>query len=370
MAILRNSGQGGTDGLAVTTANSGGDSGDAWAVVTKGAGSAIDFDTAQAAHGTVGYLITPASGQVTEFRQNFTDAFQLLVSFYMRIPSAFTVTSSIVQIRNAAGTIANLNLTTTRRIQVVDDANATVFTSASGTPMATNTWYRIELRVVPGTTTSNGTIQFAYYVGDSTVAVETFSDTTSNTGTDPITNCRFGRTSGATADVTAHWMDSFQMASDADGSSLVLVWPAVSDTLVVDDSLQAQVADEVALTQTHFLVVQDALHTHSAESPTLTGTHVLVVNDAIHTHVADNVTLQVIQPLSGPATVSDRIGEKLQAEYPTLTEKNAGALLQKFRDDNNVEEWEDYLALLFGVSTVDTAGDAAKQYWDAYTPTP
>lgn len=72
------------------------------------------------------------------------------------------------------------------------------------------------------------------------------------------------------------------------------------------------------------------------------------------------------------ASTADLIQTKLDSEYSITfpAENNAGALLQRWRDEQNLERWEDYLAALFAVSTVDTAADAANQFWSAFTPTP
>jgi hypothetical protein len=77
------------------------------------------------------------------------------------------------------------------------------------------------------------------------------------------------------------------------------------------------------------------------------------------------------------ASTADLIQQKLYDDYDLADdlilndsepEHNAGALLQRWRADNNLEVWEDYLAILFATSTVDTAADAANQWWDAFVP--
>src|SRR6185437_11916460 len=57
-----NSAEGGTAGVAVTTSNSGGASGDAFSVVYKASGAGLVFATAAAAHGSLGYALTGSSG--------------------------------------------------------------------------------------------------------------------------------------------------------------------------------------------------------------------------------------------------------------------------------------------------------------------
>jgi hypothetical protein len=188
-----------------------------------------------------------------------------------------------------------------------------------------------------------------------------------NTGVDPLVATRLGR-NGGTTDTTVFRVESIQAASDGDIPALNVPWPAVSQSLAVENSLQAHVADTPTLTQTHVLAVQDAQQIHTAESPTLTQTHSLVVADALHAHTAQVPTLAVQAPTSVSDNTPDLIQQKLKLEYPASAETNAGALLQRYRDDQNLERWEDYLAALFAVSTVDTAADAANQFWDAFIP--
>lgn len=368
MAIYRHSGQGGTDEDAVTVANSGGDSGDPWDGVNKGAGSAVDYDSAQAAHGTIGYRFIPASSQVAELRQNVPSVSQVLASIYMRIPSAFSVLSSFLQVRDSSQTIMNLALGTDRRVRVIDDANSTIFTSSASSPLAVNLWNRIECRVVPGPTGASGTIELAYYVGDSTSAIEVFSSSTVNAGTNPVNNLRFGRTSGATTDTTTFWMDSLQIATAADAASLGLVWPAVSNNLVVDDSLQPHTAESPTLQRIFILSPAKATHTHTVEAPTLAvTTPTLVVNKARHSVVSDSPSLGVSLGTVVGATNDLKHG-KLRASYGAPANTSVGELLTRYRSDNALEKWEDYVAHIAPASPSPNVGDDDSEFWDDFVP--
>lgn len=224
MTKYRNSAEGGTDAGAVTPANSGGDSGDAWTSVTLGAGSTITYTAAQAAHGALGYLISPATSQTAYLRKDVeASVTTVLLSFYFRFASVPAAESAIAHIRNATTDVAALQITTSpMRFRVYNDANTLLFTSAT---IAANTWYRVEFRAIRGTTTGNGTIEFAYYVGDLTTPVETaFTTSTTNAGTTDLTNVRVGRAAAQT-DNTLHYVDSVQVATAGDAGALGLVWP-------------------------------------------------------------------------------------------------------------------------------------------------
>lgn len=227
MAIFRNSAEGGTDGTTVTVANSGGDSGDAWDAPHNLNSGDIEFDTAQFSHGAMSYLVQPATSVISEFRKSVTASGTVLCSMYFRTPSIFAATATLIQIRHASATAARLQLTNGAKFRTQNLTDATVSTAVSNALV--DTWYRLELRAVRGTSSSNGTIQFAYYLLDNTTAVETFSSTTTNTGdatTGDFTNVRYGRCSSAPADTTNFWMDSIQTATDTEAAAMPLVWPA------------------------------------------------------------------------------------------------------------------------------------------------
>jgi hypothetical protein len=229
MALLSNGAEGGTDGVSVSTSNSGGTSGNGWSAITKTSGSSdIQFDTAQFAHGALSYLVAPATTEICEMRMSFTQDPQAMASFYVRIPSNFSAASTICQIRPSTGIGASLQINNSSgpRFRVQDGAGTTI---GNTTAISTGTWYRCELRVVKGTDASTGVINFAYYLDDDSAPVETaITTTTANTGTIDYTNMRFGRTSAATADTTAIWMDSFQIATGPQAAALGLIWPAAS----------------------------------------------------------------------------------------------------------------------------------------------
>lgn len=72
------------------------------------------------------------------------------------------------------------------------DASVVLHQSAAGA-WKDERWMRVELVVIKGTTTSNGTVKFAVYEGENTTPVTTFTTTTANTGTGSLVNVQFGR---------------------------------------------------------------------------------------------------------------------------------------------------------------------------------
>lgn len=221
MAVLTNNFDG-PDGTTITVGNSA-TYGDAFASPINLNSGDIEYDTAQFMHGTASALVQPASGAVSELRWDYSATTTAVVSFYVRLSGSFSTASTLCQVRNSSGSAAILQInTSTLRFRVQNSAGTSLFNSAT---ISTGTWYRVEMRVVRGTSTTDGTIQFAYYLGDSLTPVETaYSSTAVNAGTTDLTNVRIGRPSSATADVTTFWIDSAQLLSGSDAGSLGNPW--------------------------------------------------------------------------------------------------------------------------------------------------
>ena len=65
--------------------------------------------------------------------------------------------------------------------------------------------------------------------------------------------------------------------------------------------------------------------------------------------------------------VGDVMSAKLQARYPGV-ETNVGALLQRYKTDNNLLRWEDYVAHVAAASPEANVGDDQVAFWDAFIP--
>src|SRR5690606_3396809 len=106
--------------------NSGGASGTAWSAVTLNTGD-IEYDTAQFSGGASSLLVQPLSSVVSEVRRTFdAPSTQAQVSFYFRTPSAFTVSSTICQLRNATAAAVSIQFTTSSKLRVMNAAGSQV----------------------------------------------------------------------------------------------------------------------------------------------------------------------------------------------------------------------------------------------------
>lgn len=181
MALKTNTAEGGTNGTGATTGNTGGASGDSFATVSPGAGGTIAFSTAQAAHGSLSYAFSPASG-VTCYVL-FDEASPSGTSFSARryiyltgYPSAETSFFHIYTAANA--NIAYMNIKTDGTVRISNSAGTTLGSGTNAIPL--NTWTRIALFGTVNATT--GTVNYRHYPGDSATAGEILSYTNVNTG--------------------------------------------------------------------------------------------------------------------------------------------------------------------------------------------
>lgn len=214
MATWTNSAEGGTSGVAASSANTGGASGDAF---TSFNGTGVfEFLTGAAAHGSMGYLMVPTSATIREGRVDLTaDPTVHFVGYWQR-KAAATAAHTILQLRSSSALMATISISSsTQRLIVNNSAGTNIFGTADSLT-AVDTWYRIELKVTKGTGTGDGVCEFRLYVGESTTPQATFSSSTVNMGTADFTNMRIGRPSGTTTDVTAQWWDSMRLFTNVD----------------------------------------------------------------------------------------------------------------------------------------------------------
>lgn len=192
MPLVQNTFDGGTSGVTISEVNSGGASGTPFTLVEILAGATCTYQSAAAKHGVRGATITGNGAHV--FLQHDIEAnAKLSTRFYVRFPSAPTANCQLYTPRSTVNYIGGINITTALKFQVTNVAGTPLFTSAA---LTANTYYRVEISHQVATSTT-GAIQFKYFVGDSTTAVETFTSTTADLGTANIINYRLGKINNA-----------------------------------------------------------------------------------------------------------------------------------------------------------------------------
>lgn len=202
MTLRTNSFEGGTDGVAISTSNSGGASGSAFDAIF---GTGFTFSAAGAQLGSMGANVATNVFGAGEYTVSTT---HLALKIRFKMSAVPTVGDCYLIRVHAGGTrLFDIHTQGTGKIRV-DDSTTTTGTFTFANALLANTAYRLEAYLVAGTTTSNGTIKVAYYLGSSLTPVETaYLNTTANLGTaQTFTTAFLGK---YTANVEAYSFDDF-----------------------------------------------------------------------------------------------------------------------------------------------------------------
>lgn len=210
--VAYNNAEGGSDGLTVTTGNSGGDSGTALANVNIPSGSAAVFSDDQSAHGNLSYALTAASAQPASVRlHDVSTGMQWSARAYVRLTGLPTQAQQFLEIRHTGNAVvARLHLQTDGTLQAIDAAGAAISGGLSTTVLSLDTWYRITFR---GTVNaSTGTALYDIYAGDSTTSIEGKSLTGVNTGSTAAQRWGCGKLSTA-GDLATVYLDDLAITT-------------------------------------------------------------------------------------------------------------------------------------------------------------
>jgi len=214
MALITNCAEGGTDGVQPSSANSGGLSGTALTTQTlSGTGTTLTFST-NAAHGSLGYRHNYAAVSSTAWQlfPGTAAAGRWVFRYYLQVSAVPTALDYLSKYRSSTAQLAVMTVGTDGKLILQNAAGAGITASRATNALAANTRYRVEVAITPGTTTSNGRLEYAYYLGDSGTAEFTYdSGTTQNAGT---TNCRDMRVGRDTAIISALIVDYDDLASN------------------------------------------------------------------------------------------------------------------------------------------------------------
>jgi hypothetical protein len=219
----RNNSEGASSGTGITTANS--DDNSAGDPLTLSTGGTRAYSNTWTHTGSTSFKVTGTSG-VAALLGWQTAAGSKSGSFrtYFCISANPGATTGIIQFRSlGAGNSGGVQLASNGKLTVYQKGGSTLFTAT--TALSTSTTYRIELTVTAGTASNNGVMSFAYYAGDSTTAVQTYTTSTADFGTTNLEWWRWGvlDTIAFTTDV---WFDDVALM---DGGTSLL-GPVVGDS--------------------------------------------------------------------------------------------------------------------------------------------
>lgn len=243
MSRLKIGFEGGTLGATIGTSNQGATDNPLY-FVNIGTGGALTYDATHAAHGTQAAKIAPASGQVVTMQYGGNSAGASIASsncaarFHTYQTANVTTLTEICDISDqASAKIARLYLDATNHLLLRDSTATNLWTATAA--LALNQWNRVEIWVIPGSTT----IHVAYYTADSTTAVASFDTTTAATGANAVAVVSVGRLFNTT-DTTPWWLDDFAVETVASG----FIGPEVNQPPTVSISANQTVAASASVT--------------------------------------------------------------------------------------------------------------------------
>ena len=212
---LSNTFEGGSDETTISTANSGGTSGDALTSISIGAGNAFVFDTARAAHGGVSSRMDLANNPATvdQIGWSFWPINpEIWGYFYIYLTGTWTGPSvlRIASFDNAGAAVGRIVLGRDSPVIQVSDQNFAGAATTTGA-MTYNAWYRIGWRVLCSPTA--GEIEARIYLGDSATPITDgtcVTDSVRDTDT-AMTSVTIGNTSAWSGGVFSGWYDTFNV---------------------------------------------------------------------------------------------------------------------------------------------------------------
>lgn len=206
----------GPEGAALTQANSG-----ASGSPSLGTGATAVFAAAAAKDGAFGARFTSSSVQsllryATEGSGN-QQGWSFWVNFRTSIAPASTLT--FFTMRYASGVVARIQLENTGRIKVGDVGGPTYTYMGAAGIFAANTWYRFEIQMTGGSTTTGVYTVKAYNAAGNQVGT-TAASTSANLSVNAITNFDIGIQNGTT---DANTVDYDSVRTQTGGSPTVEV---------------------------------------------------------------------------------------------------------------------------------------------------
>lgn len=220
MTAITNGFESGINGTAVTTGNSAGTNVTAITAVVVGTNNTLVYDTSRAASPSAvsAKFDFPANGSSGFMQWSFATATatRVVMRFYVYLVGLPGSEVTLCTFRTDTATVANINLLSTGKLAIsAGTSNVTASTAADLFP--TNQWVRVEAAVTPGTTTSNGTVEYRYFLEHATTPVFSYSNSAVNTGTAAVTTLRLGRNS-TVAVAGTQWYDDFRAEDLPSGS--------------------------------------------------------------------------------------------------------------------------------------------------------
>lgn len=223
----------GTNGSAITTANSGSSGNTALdSVIVNGSGASIVYTNTRSAHGTLAARITPVDAQTAYIQYgsstNPLNVNEIAARAYVYFSSLPTQSTGILFFYNtSAARVISLHLDSTGHLYARGAGATTLWTASAVFPV--NQWVRVEIRATIGST---GSIDAAYYANDSTTAIDAQSLTGVDCGTAQVRACALGKQSN-TNYAASFDVDDFAVETAPNGT-MIGPWAAANVAPVVN----------------------------------------------------------------------------------------------------------------------------------------
>jgi hypothetical protein len=190
-------------------------------------GGTSAVDNTHASQGTQSVKITPVSGSANSFRWTSFSSTAFATSFYIWVDTLSSVETWICNVTAAGTRAAMLVISNSNKLRLVDTrGTATPVWTATNT-FPTGQWVRVEMYFTINATTATQSV--AYYLADSTTAVDSFSSSTGQTGSTAVDTVIFGKADSGTY-ASAFWFDGIQAQTAA--SALIGPYPVAAASTV------------------------------------------------------------------------------------------------------------------------------------------
>lgn len=196
-------GTGASNGVTITAGTTNGTGNTPITSTAQNAPALATFSSAFTHSGSLAALMTYTSTTALYIVINTAVAVGTRAAYrnYVYVPSASSgKVRRFFEIRNSGGVAMTVNMTTGDQIMIANQAGVTQYTSTA--TFSFDTWVRLEVAMTVGSTSSTGSADFAFYLGDSTTPIESISLTSQNFGTTAIAVMRLGSSAGQ---VTQTW---------------------------------------------------------------------------------------------------------------------------------------------------------------------
>jgi hypothetical protein len=199
------------DATALTSANivsATGTSGNAAASINLGSASTVTAKTSALDHGARGLEFSfgnSGAGDTGATRILWAASSpvgdRIVWSFYVNYSAAVTVFEDVGGILSSTSTKVLVASIGTDGKLIIADASGTYLSASRAPNIFPTGWCRVDLAIAPGSTTTNGYVGYAYYVGDAASATYTWNNGgTGNAGANlPVGQVFIGRTTSRAA---------------------------------------------------------------------------------------------------------------------------------------------------------------------------